>query len=180
MQRRPLLLILLLLFLLGSLLLVPSVRWPVYGWLRGEAFYQGMPVSWWEEEIEARYEPFTDSVSSAPAWLIVETTSPLLHEIKQQISPDTMSVPLPMTIIPVGPLMEGDPDAIPVLLELLRSGSAKVRRLAIAGLKCHAHCQREIVTLLREASKDPDKMVRQDAENALWHFNRKATKAGVK
>ena len=34
---RRLLLILVLMLLVGTLLLVPSVRWPIYGWLRGEA-----------------------------------------------------------------------------------------------------------------------------------------------
>jgi hypothetical protein len=30
---------------LSGLLLVPQVRWPIYGWLREEAFYQGRPTS---------------------------------------------------------------------------------------------------------------------------------------
>jgi hypothetical protein len=29
-----------LLLLVGGLLLVPQVRWPVFGWLKGDAFYQ--------------------------------------------------------------------------------------------------------------------------------------------
>ncbi len=42
MKRRRLLLVgLALLLLLSGLLLVRSMRWPIYGWLRGEAFYQG-------------------------------------------------------------------------------------------------------------------------------------------
>ena len=36
----------------SGLLLIPSVRWPLHGWIRGEAFYQRMPTSWWEKEIE--------------------------------------------------------------------------------------------------------------------------------
>jgi hypothetical protein len=45
MKRRCLLVILPLLLLLGGLLLVPSVRWPLYGWLRGVAFYTGMATT---------------------------------------------------------------------------------------------------------------------------------------
>ncbi len=39
-HRRKLFLLLVLLLLMGGLLLVPEVRWPVHGWLRGEVFYQ--------------------------------------------------------------------------------------------------------------------------------------------
>ena len=46
-RRWRLLLALTLLLLAGGLALVPGVRWPVYGWLRGEAFYQGRPTSYW-------------------------------------------------------------------------------------------------------------------------------------
>src|SRR5690242_8106067 len=71
-HRWRLWLLLLLLLLLGGLLLVPQVRWPVYGWLRGEAFYQGMPVSWWAEEIEENYDSGHSisslGVPSLPNW----------------------------------------------------------------------------------------------------------------
>src|SRR5271154_6264238 len=50
-HRLRLCLVLLLLLLVSGLLLAPSVRWPIYGWLRGEAFYQGMPTSYWRSEI---------------------------------------------------------------------------------------------------------------------------------
>ena len=50
-RRRPTLVLVLVLLLVGGLLLVPSIRWPVYGWLRGEAFYQGLPTSYWRAEI---------------------------------------------------------------------------------------------------------------------------------
>src|SRR5262245_679860 len=46
-----------LVLVVGSLALVPSVRCRVYGWLRAEPFYDGMPVSWWEREVEASYQP---------------------------------------------------------------------------------------------------------------------------
>jgi hypothetical protein len=41
-----------LLLLLGSLALVPSVRWRVVGWVRGEAFYQGRPTTYWRRQVE--------------------------------------------------------------------------------------------------------------------------------
>jgi len=48
---------LLTLVVLAGVLALPSVHWPLYGWLRGEAFYQGWPTSWWDREI-ARLEVY--------------------------------------------------------------------------------------------------------------------------
>ena len=61
MKRRRLLLALALLLFVVGLLLVPSVRWPLYGWLRGEAFYQGMPTSYWHAEIVR--------LNRSPSWM---------------------------------------------------------------------------------------------------------------
>jgi hypothetical protein len=41
MKRRCVLLSFTLLFVVSGLLLVPQIHWPIYGWVRGEAFYQG-------------------------------------------------------------------------------------------------------------------------------------------
>src|ERR1043166_149159 len=39
-----------LLILAGSLFALPAVHWRVIGWVRGEAFYQGRPTSYWSME----------------------------------------------------------------------------------------------------------------------------------
>lgn len=70
-----------LLLLVGGLLLVPSVRWPVFGWLRGEAFYQRMPTSWWASEIEGRYEPLEVQIDTkrrlwGTCWVVQAPNSP--------------------------------------------------------------------------------------------------------
>ena len=62
LKRHRLMLVLGLLFLLGSPLLMPSVRWSVYGWLREEAFYQGMPTSWWASEIQESFHEETPRI----------------------------------------------------------------------------------------------------------------------
>ena len=66
MKRRRLVLVFLLLPLLGGLLLIPQVRWPVYGWLRGEAFYQGMPTSYWRGRIQRYLEARASKVVKIP------------------------------------------------------------------------------------------------------------------
>src|SRR5262245_59189480 len=41
--------------LLVALFLVPGVHWHLIGWVRGEPFCEGMPASWWDREVDARY-----------------------------------------------------------------------------------------------------------------------------
>src|SRR5262245_58762492 len=43
---------LMLLLMLGAALLHPAVRWPLIGWLKREAFYDGMPTSYWRSQIK--------------------------------------------------------------------------------------------------------------------------------
>src|SRR5579862_9823503 len=133
MKRCRLLLVLLLLLPLGGLLLVPSVRWPVYSWLRGEAFYQGMPASWWAEEIDANYIelPSIEFDAGIPAMWAKLTPSSVYHKLGQRLLPAIMSLDGAGEIVEV-PLLPVDPDALPVLLALLRNQSAKVRRVAIS------------------------------------------------
>src|SRR5208283_4614707 len=51
---------------LGLGFLHPAVYWPLIGWIRGEAFYQGRPTSFWQSEIRNRYIDLADS--SLPMW----------------------------------------------------------------------------------------------------------------
>ena len=172
MKRRHLL-ILLLLLLLGSPLLLPQVRWPVYGWLRGEAFYQGMPTSWWAKEIDTTYQPmllWDISGKDASIQWCMQPSPSLWDEIRQQFGPSTTA--LPASIFAVGcPLLDGDPDALPVLLVLVRNESAKVRRAAIRGLWAEGEGKPEIISALIEAVRDTDAAVQEEAVAALQHFN---------
>src|SRR5262249_40577366 len=70
-------LVLVLLLLVAGLALVPQVRWPIYGWFRGEAFYQGMPTSWWAQEIRESYRP----VAVAEAIAVVVEGGPAANEM---------------------------------------------------------------------------------------------------
>jgi HEAT repeat protein len=85
-------------------------------------------------------------------------------------------------------LVEGDPEAVPVLLELLKSPSPKARRAAAQGLEkvaCKAPqfppAQLDAATqALLAAIDDEDQAVRLDAEQALFSVDREAAeKAGL-
>src|SRR5579862_4720093 len=118
MTRRWFLLILLLLLLLGSLLLVPSVRWPVYGWLRGEAFYQGKPTSYWSQKIRILGEAWRSGNSASPSPL-----ADRFHSIFQ--SGDIYTEEQEAVAL------FKDPSALPVLLALLKDESPVVRSAGV-------------------------------------------------
>src|SRR5271163_2236778 len=131
MKRRRLILILLPLLLLTSLLLVPSVRWPVYGWLRGEAFYRGMPTSYWSGEINRHYGLAKDRLGDFRQLLGLR---PRVVSDDRVLSVDVCAIPVLMELL-------SDPEpkvqwaaawqlymvapenqaSIPVLLDLLRA-----------------------------------------------------------
>jgi hypothetical protein len=137
-HRRRVFLVLVLLLLVGGLLLVPSIRWPVYGWLRGEVVYQGIPASWWERKIEESYVVLpTFGNLAEPEWLpptrwtLVRPTSfwDLVQE-RLGLTTTTFTLEWPP---PAGlPLLNGDPDALPMLLVLVESNNLRVRCLAIS------------------------------------------------
>jgi len=181
-HRRRLWLVLLLLLLVGGLLLVPSVRWPVYGWLRGQAFYQGMPTSWWTKEIEEshHYIPFVESEDGGTSEWCVETSVSLWDQWLLRLKPRPTAIPVPEIILS-SPLLMGDPQALPVLLALVRGDSAKGRRVAIRGLLAQGKPNPEVVQALLAAIGDSDNEVRQDAIAALQYIDPDAAaKAGVK
>lgn len=175
MKRRWRLLIsLALLLLLCGLFLLPQVRWPIYGWLRGEVFYQGRPTSYWVNEIEASYQPIMIGGSSyvvplyddGRAIWCVERSASLWDQVLDRVMPRTPQL-ADLNNIVGGPLLNGDPGALPVLLALLRDESAKVRRVAISGLVAQGREKLEVITALQEAVNDQDYAVREAARVAL-------------
>ena len=187
MPKHRLLLALVLLLLTG-LLLIPSVRWPAYGRLRGEAFYQGMPTSWWAKEIEGSYYYFgyANSGGGGTSVWCVESPASLWDQVLSRLKPGTTAISV--TRITLGsPLLVGDAQALPVLLALLRGESVKGRRVAscglsaLRGLLARSRPNPEVVQALLTAIEDSDDIVRRDAIAALQHIDPDAAaKAGVK
>ncbi|OAI46022.1 hypothetical protein AYO44_12125 [Planctomycetaceae bacterium SCGC AG-212-F19] len=179
-RHKRLFLVLLLLPVVGGLLLMPSVRWPVYGWLRGEVFYQGMPVSWWANEIESLYQPMWVPVSVSiirrTTWS-VERHPSLWDKIRERLGLKNTAVPVMDTTLG-GPLVDGDADALPLLLALVRNPSPKVRRLAISGLEAQGQKRPKVPPVVAgaigEAVNDSDDEVQYDARAALRLLNLEA------
>ena len=173
-HRRRLFLALAFLLQVSGLLLIPSVRWPLHGWMRGEAFYQRMPTSWWEKEIEESYLPFLctlngDAVTGPTEWYL-DTRPPYLESVLEQLKTNQQGN-LGSEFVTRGPLLFGDLEALPVLLALVRGDSAKVRRVAVSGLlslcKEHGKGNAEIMAALLAATEDPNEEVRRDARLIL-------------
>jgi hypothetical protein len=115
---------LVLLLLLGAAFLAPAVRWPVIGWVRGEAFYDGMPASYWRSQIKEYREcvfPMGSMIGEVPP-------RTLLNQLRESLGmePTYLSQPAVM--------MAGD-DAVPVLLALCNDEDRTVRYIAIQALE---------------------------------------------
>jgi hypothetical protein len=111
-----------------------------WGWLRGEAFYQGRPTSWWEREL-ARWEMhklhlggraivyYERSKNNPFEWLRACFT----HNERTEID---FRIPHESNLNTKGPtLLHGDPDADQVLRVLAQHPVEPIRRLANQGLQ---------------------------------------------
>jgi len=125
MKHRWRLMAVFVLLLLTGLLLVPQVRWPVYGWVRGEAFYQGMPTSWWNHEVR-RID--WDRIVISPAPILAQNSVPawMPEPIKWLWDPPMYGLDL---------VLAPSREAIPVLAELMRDEDNTVRRRASLALQ---------------------------------------------
>ena len=136
MRRRRHLIVLTALLAAVATFFLPPVYWRAVGWLKGGAFYQGRPTSWWERDIHTSYFP-TTSIIFVPqndnSVQIVEgqngwerKASSSWHEWIEilRLTPATEKPPL----------TDGDAKARVVLEELLSSDDAKVRSVAAWGL----------------------------------------------
>jgi len=99
--------------------------WPIYGLLRGESFYNGLPTSYWEWELEH--------------WEFFEGRGGAQDDDSHWCRLDRISQRTPNTPIPFAPpslsLLSGDPATEGVLKELRLSSSNYVQSLAKVGLE---------------------------------------------
>jgi len=163
--RRRLLLLLLPLLLLGGLLLVPSVRWRLVGWVKGEAFYRGRPTSFWSELLVA------DFAANSPA------SSPLIDRDfpcgwLQAAGLFTRSSSFsPFDLV-------GTPECIPVCRELLdEKHPPLVRAYAAYSLRDAESETETILPVLIELLRDDDWWVQQWARNGLMRMGSRAKAA---
>jgi HEAT repeat protein len=142
-RRWRLWLVLALLLLVGAAALWPPVRWRVIGWVRGEAFYDGKPTSFWRSEIQGY------------AALLEGEPAPVFYQLKEwagwQAADGTDIVPALLIV--------DDPATIPVLMELMQDPDPQVRYWAMEGLPRDPTGAPALPILLK-LLEDPDRKVR--------------------
>jgi hypothetical protein len=95
-----------------------DLEWVIPGWLRGEAFYQGRPTSYWRCELGRWSEQFGYCRSNSPR-LYTCVRKPLfwrdcLDDVLVRLNKNHVCV----NSLRVPPLHDGDPAALPVLEDL--------------------------------------------------------------
>jgi hypothetical protein len=105
----------------------------VRGWLRGEAFYDGRPTSYWAAEIQ-RWDTLFEVAGGAP------------HDQYCKYSrrhgwPRWLEYSLPAPEWPK--LLDGDPDGLPVLLELADHPDWNVQEWVRVGMRRIQHPGKE-------------------------------------
>ena len=123
-KRRIVLILMGLAALAGVMFWLHQTRLAV-GWLRGEAFYQGRPTSYWAAELEdwdmMEYHALGEGRVCRHVVTISRREPGLFTELWQKLSGQGEDRP---------PLFSGDPAAEPVLRELCDSPSEEVRAMA--------------------------------------------------
>jgi hypothetical protein len=102
----------------------------IWGWLRGEAFYEGRPTSYWAEQIRpwqnrSMVVRGEESIGNFSDWHYYEADRlPFLHWLGQHIDLATPAWPA---------VLDGAPKAAAVLDELLHHADPLVRNWAVEG-----------------------------------------------
>jgi hypothetical protein len=152
-----------------GLLLTLGVACIIAGWWnrkRPPIEYGGLTVTQWDAEI-CNWEVAVTMISSKGGrhmyWVRKESEPP-----EGGWSDDEM------------PLLRGDPEAIPVLVVLLRSPNHHARLIAVQGLRRCQKQARSAIPALLKALDDPDDNVRGYAAETLFWLDREVAKeAGV-
>jgi hypothetical protein len=176
MTRRRLLLALGLALVIGVPLMVPAVHWRLWGWLHGEAFYQGRPTSYWRAQ--------------AADWLIANDWG-CIPSLSRHTLPEVLGyertdwlekrlhIP-PRTGADAAGLWAGDPAAVPVLIELLTCEDSGIAAQAADGLaRVGPYAEAAVPALVEVLSTDrtEETGLREGAARALGRVGPKASPA---
>jgi hypothetical protein len=130
------------------------------GWWRGEAKYKGRYTNSWRAELRSYYS-FSASNLGTAEWSFFPRTSKLEDWFGKVMSGNSLKVH------PPAPLQDGDPEAIPVLVELLNAPEPIVRLMAAAGLEQIGSPAGEAIPALSALVDDEDGDVAFAARQAI-------------
>jgi len=133
--------------LLAAFLYCPSIRWPLVGLIRNERHYRSLPVSYWRHKIIA------DAEAREREGGLFGHAGALFNRVTGNAGPDP-------------PIPEGDPGAIPMLLELLDDKDPRVRAGATYALSFRPPDDK-VMTALLKVMNDQDAKVRKEAVDSM-------------
>jgi hypothetical protein len=157
-------------------LLIPDVRWPLRGWVRGESFFRGRPTSYWSREVK-------DWMASQD-WGCIPP--PRLHTLPEVLGYDRTDwlerrLGIPPRVGADAPcLWEGDRKAVPVLVELLKDKDTSVAAKAASGLgRIGPEARGTVPALIKVlvATGADEIYFREEVVQALGRFGRDARAA---
>jgi len=142
-----------------------SIRAPAcYGWLRGEAFYQGMPTSYWHAEITR--------LNREPTWMdkLLERLGPTRIDYEYVYAP-TIDKPGRGAVrssmkVPTALLTE-DQAALPVLIAMLRTDDELAQDIAALVLSRFGAKAQAAVPALRDVATAKERSSSASALSAL-------------
>jgi hypothetical protein len=166
-----------------GLLALPNVRWPLWGWLRGERFYRGWPTSYYRQTLKRPFHCPDGYWIAAPHgyWAVMESPPPLPLENRPQVAAvyRRLGVP-PQRYVVVFELAEIE-QVLPVLTELLQDDDAKVAAGAAGILgQMDGWARPAVPALLQAFYHHRDARVRQAAAYALQRVDRETWAKAVK
>jgi hypothetical protein len=144
---------------IAALFVFPGSRWRIIGWVRGEPFYAGQPVSYWRAQAKN-----CDQLCLAEnLYFYFQATSEIQELRRAWVSRNDWDLD--------HPLLRGDPKALSVLLQLLDESddeSWEVRLIAIYSLaKIGPEAKPAVAAIEKEFSRPYDNTLRSAAYSAL-------------
>jgi hypothetical protein len=133
---------------------------------RGEAKYKGRYTNSWRAEMR-QFQPDIGICESGRIEWAYRRAPTIWEEWLAKVLPNATSN---MPSAPP-PLQEGDPEALQVLIELLRAPEENVRMLAASGLERIGPEARQAVPALLVVLEEEDGYARGNASQALWEID---------
>lgn len=132
---------------------LPPVYWRVIGWVKGEAFFQGRPTSYWAARVKDSWEEIGFDYPRKRSWPVYLKGAVGLEVYNPGANAE---------------VAKGDPDAIPVLCELAGDSDPRVVTSAASGLgKSSRGEDATALAKLIELLDHPNELVRMTSAEAI-------------
>ena len=138
----------------------------IIGYLRHESIYQGRYTNFWSADLRGWEVTATASFNGFCSRFRDPKESFWSEWLPRWIKPSQQPS------FKEHPLMQGDPEALPVLLELLRDPSRDIRLIAAEAIgKLHPPPKHVFLTLMEALHDEEDKDIHREIEDDLFRID---------